>query len=146
MWSLIHIDEVCTFVVLSVLVCCPASHPKLKEKPTLKDLVAHVVPVIATPKWCNVGLELGVEQFKLETIGGFSREDFESYCYAMFSSWLNGEPGTGRGEKTWAAVIAAVETVKGKDAGYREAIKEIFGGTSVSQYRHRCTHVLCGGF
>ena len=103
--------------------------------------MSHVVPLIATPKWCNVGLELGVEQFKLETIGGFTREDFESYCYAMFSSWLNGEPGTGGGEKTWAVVIAAVETVKGNNAGFREDIRETLGGTSVSvTQRHTCMY------
>ncbi len=108
----------------------------------MKDLVSHVVPRIATPKWCNVGLELGVESFKLETIGGSTREDFESYCYAMFSSWLNGEPGTGGEEKTWAVVIAAVETVKGKTAGFQEDVRETLGGTSVAQSntRHTSAH------
>ena len=74
-----------------------------------------------------------MESFKLETIAGSTREDFESYCYAMFSSWLNGEPGTGGEEKTWAVVIEAVETVKGNTAGFQEAVRETLGGTSVTQ-------------
>ena len=117
-----------------------APHPKVKEKPTLKDLVSYVVPLIATPKWCNIGLELGIEPFKLETIGGCTQEDFESYCYAMFSSWLNGEPGTGGEKKTWAVVIAAVESVKGKTAGFQEDVRETLGGTSDVHSRHACTH------
>ena len=83
-----------------------------------------------------------MEPFKLESIGGSTREDFESYCYAMFSSWLNGEPGTGGEKKTWAVVIAAVETVKGKTTGFQEDIRETLGGTSVilSYMRHMCMH------
>ena len=83
-----------------------------------------------------------MKHFKLETIGGFIQEDFESYCYAMFSSWLNGEPGTGEEKKTWAVVISAVETVKGKTAGFQEDVRETLGGTSVilSRTIHTCTH------
>ena len=83
-----------------------------------------------------------MEPFKLESIGGSTREDFESYCYAMFSSWLNGEPGTGGEKKTWAVVIAAVETIKGKTAGFQEDIRETLGGTSVilSHMRHMFMH------
>ena len=58
---------------------------------------------------------------------------------AMFCSWLNGEPGTGGEEKTWAVVIAAMETVKGKIAGFQEDVRETLGGTSVAQSNTRHT-------
>ena len=137
--------HVCTYVVrcnvyISLVTNCHShSGPHwLTQKPTLNVITAKVVPFIASNKWRYVGLELGMESFKLEAFSSPYQEDFRSYCYDMFKTWLQGAPGTGELERTWEVVITAVEKVKGTGTGYQDDVKKSLKG----MYRRTHTRIL----
>ena len=60
------------------------------DRPTLKDLMIHVIPSVAT-KWYQLGVLLldSNRENELDTIEADARNDAETCCRKMFSRWLN---------------------------------------------------------
>ena len=71
-------------------------------RPTLKDLVRHVVPRIA-PAWYDVGLQLDLEPDVLDEI----EKEKSDQPKKMLAKWLQGS------SCTWQIVFNAVEKICG---------------------------------
>ena len=88
-------------------------------KPSLSDLLRHVVPTIAA-KWKMVGYALGVQREVLNTVE-YNEQKAEGCAMELLALWLHRTPGTGDQPRTWHSVIGAVETVIGP--GEKERIE-----------------------
>ena len=92
-------------------VCVHAGDIPLKEKPELKDLVATSTKIASMDAWYNVGLQLGISEYKLATIQ--TNKSTCQCCREMFLSWLKGEQHTGNKLRTWETLLQAVAAVFG---------------------------------
>ena len=72
------------------------------SRPSLKDLVTHVVPVISSA-WYNVGLQLDLDHYFLN---GIEKEQ-QDQPRKMFDKWLQGS------SCTWERVFKAVKDTFG---------------------------------
>ena len=100
------------------------------SRPSLKDLVSHVVPRI-TPKWYEVGLQLDLEPYVLDGI-----EKLQDQPRKMFAEWLKGS------SCTWEKVFDAVEKTCGKapmEEIQAAVVESIRGAQSTGQ--HLAHHV-----
>ena len=88
-------------------------------KPSLSDLLRHVVPTVAA-KWKMVGYALGVEHEVLSTIE-YDERKAERCAMELLAQWLYRASGTGDQPRTWHSVVGAVETVIGH--GEKERIE-----------------------
>ena len=79
----------------------------------LKDLVRCAVPRVS-PKWDEVGLQLDIEPYVLETVKA-DHSDVETCCKAMFQKWLHNGEGTGTQSRTWESVLEAVRKAVGSE-------------------------------
>ena len=64
--------------------------PVGRDRPTLRDLVIHVIPSVAI-KWFNLGVVLLDPKYQneLSVIEADTRNDAATCCRKMFSKWLN---------------------------------------------------------
>ena len=76
--------------------------------PTLKDLDGLVVGEVAG-KWEPVAIQLGVEESLIAIVTRNHPGDCEGACRDVFVRWLKGERNSGRKEKTWHALLKALE-------------------------------------
>ena len=60
------------------------------DRPTLRDLLIHVIPSVAA-KWYELGVVLLDPKYQneLNTIEADTRNDAATSCRKMFSKWLN---------------------------------------------------------
>ena len=84
-----------------LLICC-ADSTLLTSGIKLKDLLRHV----KTTRWYELGLELGVDEFTLNTIYEDSRGDNNTGLRRMFIGWLRECE-----EPTWDAVVLALKAI-----------------------------------
>ena len=78
------------------------------DRPTLKDLMIHVIPSVAT-KWYQLGvmlLDANCEN-ELNTIEADTRNDAETCCRKMFSRWLNIDE-----QASWDKLIRALRHIQ----------------------------------
>ena len=77
-------------------------------RPTLKDLVIHVIPSVAT-KWFDLGVVLLDPKYQneLNTIEADTRNDAETCCRKMFSKWLNTDE-----HASWNKLMRALRIVQ----------------------------------
>ena len=89
------------------------------------DLLSKLVVPRVSSRWSYIGLQLGVSPERLEVIEGEQRRK-EDCCTALFTDWLRGTPGTGSKQRSWEAVLSAVETGHGTEAEgeIREGLRE----------------------
>ena len=74
----------------------PSTDPLLRSKPTMLELLDHVVLRVAA-RWYHFGLALGVEDYLLEDIKATERGEVEACCADMLKSWPEGSgPQEGR--------------------------------------------------
>ena len=78
------------------------------DRPTLRDLTIHVIPLVAT-KWYDLGIELlePKHQNELNSIEGDTRNVAVTCCRKMFSKWLNTDELA-----SWDKLIKALRIVK----------------------------------
>jgi len=74
------------------------------DRPTLPDLNAYVRPVTCA-KWHDLGLALGIIEWKLKEIKANSPNDVGECCREMFSYWLQRDV-----DASWKKLIAALES------------------------------------
>ena len=79
-----------------------------QHRPTLRDLMIHVIPSVAT-RWYELGLVLldSKYQNELTIIEADIRNDAVTCCRKMFSKWLNTDELAG-----WDKLIKAVRIVQ----------------------------------
>lgn len=87
-------------------------------KPSLADLLKHVVPNIAA-KWRMVGHALEVERAVMDTVE-YDEHKADRCAIELLDLWLHSTAGTGTQPRTWHSVLKAVETVIGR--GERDTI------------------------
>ena len=75
-----------------------------RDRPTLRDLMIHVVPLVAT-KWYDLGVVLLEPKYQHELISieADVRNDVATCCRKMFSKWLNSDELA-----SWDKLIKAV--------------------------------------
>ena len=88
-------------------------------KPSLFDLLKHVVPTMAA-EWKMVGYALGVQPEVLSTVE-YNERRAERCAMELLALWLHRTPGTGDQPRTWHSVVGAAETVIGP--GEKERIQ-----------------------
>ena len=98
-----------TCIIVSHYNCFCADYGSLQ----LKDLVRCAVPRVS-PKWDEVGLQLDIEPYVLETVKA-DHSDVETQCKAMFQKWLHNGEGTGKQPRTWESVLEAVRKAVGSE-------------------------------
>ena len=80
------------------------------NRPLLKDLYDHVVPVVAD-KWRDIGVHLLpptlVDNRVLEVISADHPHSVEDCCKAMFDKWLETQKDT-----SWNHLIEALDTIE----------------------------------
>ena len=78
------------------------------DRPTLRDLMIHVIPSVAT-KWYELGLMLLDPKYEneLNTIEADTRNDAATCCRKMFSKWLNTDQLA-----SWDKLIKALRIVQ----------------------------------
>ena len=78
------------------------------DRPTLRDLIIHVIPSITT-KWFEVGVVLLDPKYQneLSTIEVDTRNDAATCCRKMFSKWLNTDELA-----SWDKLISALRIVQ----------------------------------
>ena len=86
--------------------------------PDLPNLVEHVGSFVST-KWYNLGLRLGVNECKLDSIEHDVRE-CDKACRKMFQAWLRDNCNG-----TWNDVIAALRSNSVKEDGIADKLKEM---------------------
>ena len=79
-----------------------------RDRPTLRDLMIHVIPSVAT-KWYELGLMLLDPKYEneLNTIEADTRNDVATCCRKMFSKWLNTDQLA-----SWDKLIKALRIVQ----------------------------------
>ena len=86
----------------------------IDAKPSLLDLLNHIVPTIAA-EWKMVGYALGAEHEVLNTIERYEQR-IKGCAMELLALWLHRAPGTGDQPRTWHSVLGAVKTVTGNRA------------------------------
>ena len=78
------------------------------DRPTLKDLAIHVIPLVKS-EWFNLGLQLLEAKYEneLNTIEVDARNDAATCCRKMFSKWLNTD-----GLASWDKLMKALTVVQ----------------------------------
>ena len=85
----------------------------LSDQPTLKDVVCHAEPRVAT-KWYNLGLVLDIKPFVLDRVA--HQQEIADRPREMFAKWLQRSSGTGSQPRTWQSVLDAVGLICGSAA------------------------------
>ena len=82
--------------------------PVGRDRPTLRDLVIHVIPSVAM-KWFELGVVLLDPKYQdeLSIIEADTRNDAATSCRKMFSKWLNTDE-----HASWDKLIKALRTVQ----------------------------------
>ena len=96
------------------------------SRPSLKDLVTHVEPRIASV-WYNVGLQLDLEPDVLDGIAA----EWQDQPRKMFAKWLQ------ESSCTWQSVFTAVEKARGTKAMediQAAVVESIRGAQSTGQH------------
>lgn len=103
----------CVFESAELPCLTHAGLPPDHKEVQLKDLAKWVIPRVA-PKWDEVGLQLGIQQYVLRSVEA-DGSDVVTRCRNMFDKWLDGQKGAGRQQRTWESVLEAVREAVGSE-------------------------------
>ena len=98
-------------------VSLPSTDPILCSKPTMLELLDHVVYRVAA-RWEHFGLALRVEDYFMDIIKADKRGEVVVCCTDMLRRWLRKERATGGEERSWSTVLGAVQRCLGQEAAW----------------------------
>ena len=101
-------------MALPLYVCLPSTDPILCTKPTMLELLDHVVLRVAA-HWDHLGLALRMEDYLLDIIKANMRGEVVACCTDMLKRWLRKEKATGGEERSWSTVLRAVQRCFGQE-------------------------------
>ena len=82
---------------------CTHNHNLGKEKPPIKEMANHVVPMFAS-KWKRLGIQLNIEEHLLQNIEKDHANDCEGCCSKMLTEWLDMNT-----DASWGILINALD-------------------------------------
>ena len=100
---------------MSMCLSLPSTDSLLHSKPTMQELLDHVVRHVAA-RWYEFGIYLKMDCYLLDNTKADEGAKVRACCIDMFKHWLNKEQGTGGEERSWSTVLGAVQRCLGREA------------------------------